>query len=55
MGEDLPESSDAAIPKAFKREGARKMLDNLWDWEPQSVRDERAMSGGKLEELDNEY
>lgn len=42
LDEDLPESIDQTIPLVHQREGARKMLDVLVDWEPQSVKEEAA-------------
>jgi uncharacterized phage-associated protein len=32
LTEDLPKDSERAICIAFEREGARKMLDELWQW-----------------------
>jgi len=35
---DLPESIDKSIPLLHQREGARKAVGILFDWEPESIR-----------------
>jgi hypothetical protein len=42
LGDDLPESIERGIPIAYEREGARKMLDLLWQWVPDSVKREES-------------
>ena len=39
LSDDLPEDSiDRSLIQSHQREGARKMLELLFDWEPESVK-----------------
>jgi len=39
LSTDLPESIDVSMPIAFQREGARKTIDAILDWVPDSARE----------------
>lgn len=48
----LPEDFDKTIVTVHQREGALKIIDQLFNWEPQSVAEARAK--GVLEETDDQ-
>jgi len=54
LDEDIPASIDSSIPIVHQREGARKTLDLLFNWEPVSIREARERSpNGIIEEVDS--
>jgi len=54
MDEDIPASIDSSVPIVHQREGARKTLDLLFNWEPESIREARERSpNGIIEEVDS--
>jgi hypothetical protein len=50
---DLPESIDKSVPLMHQREGARKTIDLLLDWEPKNIKKLRHAASGFLEEVDS--
>lgn len=51
LGDDLPESLEGAAARALKREGALAMIEQLWNWMPDSVRKdlEKREAAGEVE------
>jgi hypothetical protein len=52
---DLPESIDKSVPLMHQREGARKTIDLLFEWEPENIKRLRhKTASGIIEEVDSE-
>jgi len=54
IDEDVPASIDRSVPVVHQREGVRKTLETIFNWEPESIREARERSpNGIIEEVDS--
>jgi hypothetical protein len=55
LDEDLPFSIDESVCMAHQREGIKETINQIFDWEPSSIRERRkASADGRVEGVDDE-